>query len=177
MSHTATTNSVRATNKKKNGRFNFVDFLLIVVLLLVIAVVIYMFAPFSKLRTWMNQEQKSIEYTIEIIGVEQEFINKIKENDIVVDSISKNTVGKVSAVDYNTRSTELQYVAGSEDNIGTLSEYPNRYNVIVTISASADYVEGEGYSVNHCRIAVGEEMSLRFPDYAGNAFCIGLTVS
>ena len=110
-------------------------------------------------------------------SIKKKFINKIKENDIVVDSISKNTVGKVSAVDYNTRSTELQYVAGSEDNIGTLSEYPNRYNVIVTISASADYVEGEGYSVNHCRIAVGEEMSLRFPDYAGNAFCIGLTVS
>ena len=176
MSHTAGTNTAR-TAKKKNGRFNLVDFLLIVVLLLVIAVVIYMFAPFSKLRTWMDQEQKPIEYTVEILGVEQEFIDKIKENDVVVDSVSKNTIGKVSAVDYNTRYTELQYVSGSEENVGVLSEHPNRYNVIITISASADYVEEEGYSVNHCRIAVGEEMSLRFPDFACNGFCIGLSVS
>ena len=153
------------------------DFLLIVTLLLAVAVAIYMFAPFSKLRSWVNQEQKPIEYTVEILGVEQEFIDKIKENDVVIDSVSKNTVGKVSAVDFNTRYTELQYVEGSTDNVGVLAEYPDRYNVVVTITASADYVEGEGYSVNHCRIAVGEEMALRFPDFACVGHCIGLTES
>jgi flagellar basal body-associated protein FliL len=176
MSHTTSNNQALA-KKKKHGRFNLVDFLLIVVVLLIVAMVIYMFAPFSKLRTWMTQEQKAIEYTIEIVGVEREFVEKIKENDVVVDSVSKNTIGSVSAVDYNTRYTELQYVSGTQENTGVLAEYPNRYNVIVTISASADYVEGEGYSVNHCRIAVGEELSLRFPDYSCRAFCIGLAVS
>ncbi|MBE6545871.1 MAG: DUF4330 family protein [Ruminococcaceae bacterium] len=169
-------NSVTDSSKKKKiGRFNLIDLILVVIILLVIAAVLYVFAPFSWIKKLAVGEHEQIQYTVEIMGVDEALLEKIKENDTVVDSVSKNTLGTVIAIDYNTKYTELQYVQKETDEKeGVLVEYPDRYNVQITIAAEADYVEKEGYSVNHCRIAVGEKMALRFPDFAGEGYCIGL---
>ena len=169
--------SLENTKKtKRNGRFNLIDFILIVLVLLVIAILVQIFSPISLIKNWTSGQTEEIQYTVEFLGVDQEFIDRIQEEDTVIDSISKNNMGKVVAVDYNTKYSELQYVESSTegDAIGILSEYPNKYNVVVTISASANYVEEKGYSVNATRIAVGEKLSLRFPDYAAEGFCIGM---
>ena len=63
-----------------------------------------------------------------------------------------------------------------KDGSAVLSAHEGKYNVIVTITASGNYKEGEGYSVNDCRIAVGEKMSLRFPNYIGEGYCVALSV-
>lgn len=178
MSHSAKSDApVRSERKKKTGHFNFIDFILIVLVCAILAAVIYIFAPFSKLRTQFANDSKTVEYTIEVLGVDEAFINKIKENDTVIDSVSKNKLGTVTAVDYNTKYTELQYVQQGDQKVGVLAEYPHKYNITVTISVSADYVAESGYSVGNVRIAVGELYSLRFPDYACEGYCIGLTVA
>ena len=175
MSHTVGGSPVRSTKKKRVGRFNLVDFFLIVILLLVIATVLYVFAPFSQLQTLLKQESYNIEYTVEVLGVDEAWINKIQENDAVLNAVSKGNMGTVVAVDYNTKYTELQCVKEGDQYVGKPVEYPGKYNVIITISAKADYIEQEGYSVNSSRIAVGEKMTLRFPDYACEGYCIALT--
>ena len=53
--------------------------------------------------------------------------------------------------------------------------YEDKYNVTVTVTVLAQYEEGEGYSVGDRRIAVGEKLSLRFPNYAAEGYCIGLS--
>lgn len=164
--------------KKKTGRFNLVDFLLIVIILLVIATVFYVFAPFAWIKDLSSSQTKNIQYTVEILGVHEDFIEKIKENDTVINSTTKNSLGVVAVVDdYKPKYKELQYAQNEEQMGGILSEHPHKYNLIVTISATANYVEGEGYSVNSTRIAVGEKMTLRFPNYTCEAYCIGLEQS
>lgn len=177
----ANSGSTSSVKKKKfSGRFNFIDFILIVIVLLVIATVIYVFAPFSRLRDMTSSQSVTVQYTVEILGVEEAFIEKIKENDFVIDSVSKSGMGTVVAVDYNNKYTELQYVInentedGTKKTEGVLAEYPGKYNVIITISSKATYEAEKGYSVNGTRIAVGEKMPLRFPDYVGEGYCIGV---
>lgn len=176
-------NGNAAVKKKRSGRFNFIDFLLIIIAILIILTVIYVFAPFSWIKKLTSDQTRNIQYTVEISGVDEAFIDKIKENDVVVDSVSKNNMGTVVAVDSNNKYTELQYIvventeSGSSTIEGVLSEYPGKYNLIITIYATADYNEGEGYYMNGSRIAVGEKMYLRFPDYVGEGYCIGLTNS
>lgn len=174
---------VSAKKKKSSGRFNFIDFLLIVIVLLIVATVIYVFAPFSWIKNLTSTQTRNIQYTVEILGVDEAFAEKIKENDTVVDSISKSGMGNVVAVDYNNKYTELQYVItenpedGSQKTEGVLAEYPGKYNVIITIYGQAEYSEETGYSLNGARIAVGEKLSLRFPDYVGEGYCIGVVQS
>lgn len=176
MNHsTKNDGSVRSERKKNSGHFNFIDFILIILVLAILAIAIDIFAPFSKIRAKLTNDSKTIEYTVEVLGVDEVFIDKIKENDTVMDSVSKNHLGTVTAVDYNTKYTELQYVQQGDQKVGILAEYPHRYNVIVTISVSAEYSSGSGYFVGNVRIAVGELFSLRFPDYSCEGYCIGLT--
>lgn len=174
MSHTTGGSTAHSAKKKRTGRFNLVDFFLILIVLLVIAMVIYVFAPFSRFQSLVQNETHIVEYTVEVLGVDETLINKIQENDTVLDSVSKNTMGTVIAVDYNTKYTELQYVQQNDQTVGVLAEHPSKYNIIITISATADYLEGSGYSISSSRIAVGEKLSLRFPDYACEGYCIAL---
>ena len=173
-------NQASVSKKKKSGRFNFIDLIFVLIILLAIATLVYIFSPVSFIEGLVNNESRTVQYTVEISKVDEDFINKIKENDTVVDSVSKNTIGTVTAVDYNTKYSELQLIEtklddGSVKKSGTLVEYPKKYNVIVTITANAEYSSGEGYTVNAKRIAVGEKMSLRFPDYICEGYCIGIT--
>ena len=144
--------------------------MLILIALVVVLALIYLFAPFSWIRNIATKDTQKIQYTVELLNVEEAFIDKIRSSDAVVDSVSKNNLGTVMLVDYNTKYSELKYV----NQQGVLVEYPNRYNVVVTVNVTADYVEGEGYSVNGTRIAVGEKLFLRFPDFVGEGYCIGL---
>ncbi len=162
--------------KKKQGRFNLIDFLLVLIILLVIATVIYVFAPFSAMKNLLSAQTVNIEYTVEIIGVDKDLINKIQENDIVVDAVSKGQIGTVQVADYNYPHTVLQYVQNEDQPEGILVEHPDKCNVLVTISASAEYLEAQGYEVNHCRIAVGEKIQMIFPNYICEGYCIDLSV-
>lgn len=165
---------MKNSKSEKKRRFNFVDFLLIVLVLAIIAGAIYLFLPGSFIRNIGNSTSGTLSYTVELKGVDAEYINKIKENDIVVDSVSKVTIGTVTAVDYNTKYTVLEYTENEGQYEGVLADYPDRYNVLVTITTAADYTPKKGYSVDSCRIAVGEALSLRFPDFAYEGHCISL---
>ena len=157
---------------KKRGRFNLIDFLLVLVLLLIIGALVYVFLPSSVIKNITADKSEEIQYSIEILGVDKEFLDNIKENDVVLDSVSKSNLGTVTAVDYSIQYTKLEY--NEEENAGVLSPIPDKYNVIVTISATAKFEEGEGYTVNGVRIAVGEKINARFPEYVCEAYCISI---
>lgn len=165
-----TSNKIR--QKVKGGKFNIIDFLLIVVVLLIIGTLIYVFLPSSAIRSITADKKVNIDYAIEILGVDEEFIDNIHENDTVLDSVSKNSLGTVTAVDYSIQYTELKY--SEENEAGVLSPVMGKYNVIVTVSATAEYEDGVGYTVNGTRIAVGEKINARFPDYVCEGYCISI---
>ena len=179
ISNTTSGTAIKVKSKKKKGGFNFVDFLLILIAVAIIVGVVYLFSPISVLKNATKAVSGTLDYTVEIKNVDVSFIDNIKENDIVIDSVSKNTLGTVSAVDHNTKYTELSYKLADEEQEqqyeGFMMEYPDRYNVSVTITAPADYIAGQGYSVNNCRVAVGEKLSLRFSDFVCEGYCVYVT--
>lgn len=160
--------------EKARRKFTFIDFVLIVLVLAIITGGVYVFLSgsiFAKIKA----EEGTVSYTVEIRGVDAAYIDKIKENDVVVDGVTKSTLGTVIATDYNTKETSLEYVVQEDGTyLGTLSEHPNQYTVFVIITAPAKHVAGDGYFVNDCRIAVGEKMSLHFPDFAAEGYCISV---
>ena len=172
-----------ASPKNKKFRFNFVDAALIIIVILAIVALIYVFSPDSWFKGVTKTEERNITYTVEIIGVDEDFIYKINEGDTVGDAVSKSTIGKVSVVDRNTKYYEYglyEVVEVAEDGTETKNtefgaiEYDGKNNLIVSIEVNADYVKGDGYSVNSTRIAVGEKLSLKFPEFTCEGYCIGI---
>ena len=161
--------------QKKQRRFNFVDFLIIVLILAIIGGVIYLFSPASFLKNMRSVKTGTVIYTIEIKGVHSDFLSKIQENDLVLDASTKVTLGVVTTVDCNTKHTVFEAVnKGDGKYEGEWAEYPDQYDVIVTITADAEYIPNKGYFVNNHRVAIGEQFFLRFPDFTGEGYCISL---
>lgn len=173
INHTSKTKSKKA-NKR---RFNFIDLLIVILVLAIVAVAIYAFSPWSKLQELWSIDNTNIQYVVEITGVDSNLLNKIKEGDKVIDSVTKNELGTVVDIDHNTKYSELSYIKQEDGSITpVLAEHPDKHNIIITISAEASHDSAKGYHVNSCRIAVGEQLFLRFPDYTCNGYCIGLDV-
>lgn len=182
MNNNVTNNS--ATKQKKIKRkFNIIDFLVLVIILAVIGVSIYAVVSWSNIKSLWSTSTVDLQYTVEFRGVDQAFIDKIKEGDTVTDAVSKNQLGIVDRVDSVEKYTVLDYtkVQVSEGKDGTavtstynavLSEYPDKYNVTVYISSLAEYEKGVGYSINGRRIAVGEIIEMRFPEFSSVGYCV-----
>ena len=80
---------------RQGGKFNIIDFLLIVIVLLIIGTLVYVFLPSSAIRSITSDKTVEIDYAIEIIGVDEEFIDNIKQDDMVLDSVSKSQLGRL----------------------------------------------------------------------------------
>lgn len=182
MNGSVNTNPTMPSKKKKNGRFNFVDFTLIVILLLVVGALIYSFSPISLIKKWKNSDVKNIQYEVEFTNVDEEFIDVIKADTPVSDAVTKSSVGTVTMVN-STKYVEYKTVETTRQEGETLVteytvvpvEYPNKYNLTVTITVAANFSEGSGYTVNSTRIAVGEKIALKFPDFKCEGYCVGIT--
>ncbi len=163
------------TSVKKTRRgFNFIDFVLILLVLLIIVTAVNIISPMSIIKRLTADDTHTIEYTVEILGVDKEYIELIEANDAVVDSVSKYSLGRVAAVKNDTQYSVLEY--SEAESAGVLAIYQDKYNLEVTITAECKYSEGEGYSVNGKRIAVGEKLYLRFPDFTAEGYCTDLSI-
>ena len=175
-----TPSSVNSATKKGKGRFNFVDLTLVIVAILLLGGIIYLVSPFSLIKDWISKEDKNIRYEVEFTNVDEKFIDKLKAGDVVIDGVSKSSLGTIEKVDTNKYSilgVEPVVNDGGEQTgeyKSVMIVYPDKYNVKVTISASANFYEGKGYTVNSTRIAVGEKLSLKFPEFAGVGYCVNV---
>ena len=164
-----------AVRKARGRSFNIIDLLIILAVLLLGAIVVNVIAPTSWFKAFMPDSEREIQYTVEFVGVDRNFVDNISENDTVVDAVSKFTLGSVTAVDNDSHYRVLSY--NEENKTGGYVTYQDKYDVLVTITVTADYEAGVGYTVNDRRIAVGEKLSLRFPNFVGEGYCIGLSVT
>ena len=182
MNGSTNTNQSTSQKKRKNGRFNFVDLALILILVLIVGALMYSFSPISIIKKWTEKDTKNIQYEVEITNVDEDFIDLIRADIPVGDAVTKGSLGTVTMVQ-STKYTEYKTVEKTiEDGENTIVEYelvpveyPNKYNLLVTITVSADYYEGTGYTVNSTRIAVGERLALKFPDFKCEGYCVGIT--
>ena len=168
-------NSIQQKKKRSRKKFNLIDFLLIVVILLITASLVYLFLPSSWVKNITADKTVQIRYVVEVKGVDGQYINNIAASQLVQDSVSKGDIGYVEAVENNPYS-ELRYdqIKDPDSGIGVRSPIDGKYDLTITITAAAHYEDGEGYTVNGTRIAVGERIYTKFPNYACEAYCIGV---
>lgn len=164
--------NVNTAVKKKKRKFNFIDLLIVLVILAVVGIIAYVFSPWGHIEKLWSKDTAELTYLVEIKDVDINYIEKIREGDSAVNAVTKNSMGKIAEV----VSVESAYVYDyALDENGEMrcvvSEKPNKFNVTVKIVAEATYTKNVGYSVNGCRVAIGESFDLRFPLYSCVGYC------
>jgi len=168
---TAEAQHPQSNKSGKKGRFNLVDFFLIIIIVALIAAAVSYFLPGISKR-FAGSNDVDVVYSLEIIGVEDKFVSNISVGDVIYDASNNYAIGTVKAVEQYAY-TEYYYneATGTVD----IKEHPDLKNIVVTVSTTAIYTNGEGYSVNGNRLAVGCVYNVRFPQYATTASCIELS--
>lgn len=163
---------MKTTKEKRAWRFTALDLIILVVLLAVAAAVVWFFGPFRDGEAGKDA-QVNIEYTIEIKGMEEEYLGNIRVGDIVIDSVTKKGIGTVTAVETMPL---VDYVLNTEDGVMMEKEYPGRSTILVTVSSPAT-VNERGYNIDGYRVAIGVLHYLQLPNFVGIGYCIGVEAS
>ena len=135
------------------------------------------FTPLSLFGS--GSQSREILYTVELAGVDQNFLSAFREGDVVVDVASGEEMGVVAQIkvrEYeaytNVPTPEIDPEIGKHTVRKQTNE--NLKTVTVVLRVTAEYAENVGYTVRDTRIAVGREYQFRFPSYTDSAVCIAL---
>ena len=155
---------------EKSGRFNFVDLLLVLLILVIAGALLIMFDPFS-LSSKDTTQEVTLRYTVEIKDVSNEMKNNVKSGEKVLNSTTDYDMGTVVAVEPQS-SFEWEYNEG--DDYMSKKYKTDKSDMIITIDVKAVYEEEMGYMIDGKHIAVGALLSLRFPNFTGSGYCISI---
>ena len=159
----------------KQWLFWTMDICLVAAIVAAILIAVSLLTPFSIFKS-DQKEERTVLYTVEFVGVDSASIAQLKLGDTVTDTATGSVIGTVTSI--NNRPYTVYTDTCREDNglhVVDTYTYPETYvTVTVTISVSAEYVQGSGYTAQDCRIAVGAQYALTFPNYAASGTCIAI---
>ena len=157
-------------NETKKARFNFIDAIIILVILAVIGAAVYLIAVESRVNRSANMG--NIDYVVRISGVSEDALSFISVGDAVKDSVSGETMGIIRTV----RTEKTRYYGSvakkNADGSYTLpkSEYPDRYDVYVTISANATEDARGIYYIGTTKILTGSAVYFKVSSFASVSY-------
>ena len=160
------------TVKRKRGAFNPVDLVFILAVVLIVFCVFFLLDPFSLNTFGETEKQVILEYTVQIDYVDASLTDNIRLGDEVTYAANKTVLGTVSAVKNDILFSEAYYNADAD--VVSMKEYPDKYNLQITVTSEAVFEKGVGYTVKGTRMAVGGEYYLMFPNFVGSGYCIGI---
>lgn len=156
---------------KRKLRFNFVDVIIILVIIAAVFVLAKVFLGTDNSAAQDETDKTKIQYVIELQEVDERFEDAIKKGQLVQDAIERKNIGTVVGVqcipyevitfDYTTGKEKVAVVDGQ---------------LSVSITIEADAVETDrAFTVDGCEIRVGKQYSVAFPEMYGVGYCIKIT--
>ncbi len=172
-------NSVQ--KKKKNKTFNIVDLFVLLLIITLIAALIYAFSPWNFIKSKLNSDKEKVEYVVKIENVDvalQEVKNIISAGQTVLYAETGKEIGHVIGFEFDEAKT-LSYKKDQgygDEIVGDMSDISDKCTLLLIINVDADYKKDVGYTANGQRIAVGEKLSVKLPNFSGNGICTDISL-
>lgn len=158
---------MNANDKVKRRRFNFIDVLIILLVIAIIGVVAYLFL---NNKIFSSDEKTEILYTIKIDRVKNELVSDIKKlekGQTITDSVRGYDLGKIEKVEITQAMANI-----TNRSNGTISqaEIPDYSQIVITVRADS-VEEPYGYDLKGYKIMVGAQVHFRTPYYISYGNC------
>lgn len=147
------------------NKFGILD-VLIILMLVVLTIVGTKMVLGNKTVTTTNQE---ISFTIEIKSVEEELLDKIKENDFIYNSSNDILYGEVTNIEIKP-STEI--VANLTKGEYTTHTYSELKDVYLTIKGTADSISDKHITIAENEIKIGSLAHISGTDYVSSGYIV-----
>jgi len=162
---------------KTKSRFNFVDVIIILAIIAVVAAIVWIVLVQS--GTVKTGKTARVEYTVRFTLVREEYSTYVKTGDTVTNSGTGNEIGSVIAVRHPEKSKyrDIRSITGTGDaKTVQVSEYPDLYDVYVTVSSEAT-ISGDGIAtVDGNKILIGAPIYFRDGLFAREGYVIAFEI-
>ena len=165
----------RGGRGKKRVALNAFD-LIIIFLVLLVVVLLAIGVRVGDIFGMDEGVEVRLTYTVLFTDVDEDFIGKISEHDLVYDADSGVAFGRVQGRPSISDHCEVGLVSDAETGTQVaMKPLPGRKDITVTVTCDALYYKGHGYEIEGRTVRIGDVYMLRFPDYVGSAVCSSLT--
>lgn len=162
--------------KRKKTQFNLIDALIVMIILALIATAVYLiFGGVQEKEVPGNIDGM---FEVRMSGIKENMLPYISEGLSVKDSVTGDSLGKVTAV----RSEKSRYYGGVHKNeagdyVLNMTEYPDEYDVYVTISSSAGSDDRGIYTVGNTRMLIGEAVHFQVKSFSAVSYIVNTDFS
>lgn len=162
--------------KRKKSQFNLIDVLIVMVILGLIATAAYWI--FGGFRDSRDADSAPLTFEVRISNVQEAALPLITEGLAVKDSVTGDTLGTILSVK-TEKSRHYGGVYKDENGGYTLgtSEYPDEYDVYVTVSANAESDERGIYTVGSVRVLIGETVYFQIRSFSAVSYIVSTAIS
>lgn len=148
-------------------KINFIDILIILVVVLVVSFVVKYFSTNSE----KAYNVPTVSYVIELKSLQQEYVDVFKEGDEIKDGVKGGYLGKVTKVEIKDN------VETREDTLeGNFiqTSFENKKDVYLTIEGTpTTYTDTEILFATQ-EIKIGKIMHIKAKDYVGHGYIVGI---
>jgi hypothetical protein len=150
----------------KKGRFNVLDALAIILVVIVICLVISYFDPFE----WKNDDNApkesvgTLTYIVSVTGIDEDETTLNKVNIIKIGDTITNELGTIAGA------PEIEHYEVTSVNENNENITVKKFSFKVIVNVIGTYREGIGYYINGKQLRVGDEIALHgsFGEFEGH---------
>ena len=158
--------------EKKKIRFNVIDAIIILIILAIIGAAVYLIV--TDMQNKRNSRQTgNIDFTVRISSVDENALSLFKPNTIVKDSVTGEVLGEIVAVNSEKTRYFGNVAIPNEDGNGytiPVSEYSDKYDVYVTVLATAGKDTRGIHYVGNTKILVGSTVYFKIPSFTSVSY-------
>ena len=156
---------------RKKATFNLLDALIVILILGLIGTVVY--GLFGGFRNTNKAESVEFRFDVKISNVKKDALPLIAEGTLVKDSVTGESIGTIVAV----KTEKSRYYGGvqtDEDGIYSLvvTNYPDEYDVYVTISSNAKEDNRGIFYVGDLRMLIGETVHFQVKSFSAVSYIV-----
>ena len=160
---------------RKKVQFNLLDALIVLLILGLIGVVAY--GLVGGFRQTEVSGLQDLVFDVRISNVKETALPLIKEGIAVKDSVTGEAIGTVVSV----RTEKSRYYSGvhtdeNGDYILNMTEYPDEYDVYVTVSARAMPDERGIFYIGNIRLLIGETVHFQVKSFSAVSYIVDVVI-
>lgn len=163
-------NKINQVTPKKH-RFNIIDgIILVLVLILAVGMFLY-FDPFGWYKVEAVEEEVTILYTLKLSSLEKDHSESLD----IGDDVNLMDMKLCSIVDLH-KTQYMRWNLSASDSTMILIRNQEKDTAYITLEFECTYVEGVGYFLKEQQLLVGERVDLKFSTFVTVGECVGILV-
>lgn len=167
-------------NTKKKNRFNIIDAIVILLIAALVFGIVYFIMMETGALPGTSANEKTVVYTVRISGVDEPYLDSLASGGEAINSSTFAALGTITEVKSQKAVSNSTLAVKTEDGKSyslKQTEYEDKYDIYITLAATATVDERGIAYVGSQRITVGSCVYFRCGNFAAVTYITDFSIA